>query len=196
MSNSIRSFSQENLPTVGLLGLGVGLSAYISCQAGVFDQATCWIALALLVAGILQIFSALRYQHQGRSHAAATFLPFGIFWLSIIGYQIFPKLGVGQSPNAIAMFAYLSLWALFAAIIFLASFRQNVAVLWLYGSMMMSFLALAADQLRADHIFLIIGCIGGFMAAFFALYICLAQLSQDCLGRRLLPLGKSLDPPE
>lgn len=196
MNTSIRTVRQENLPTVGLLGLGVGLAAYISCQSGAFDQSTCWIALALLIAGVLQIFSSLRYQHQGRSHAAATFLPFGIFWLSIIGYQIFPKLGVGQAPNNIAMFSYLSLWALFVAIIFLASFRQNVAVLWLYGSMMMSFMALAADQLRADHIFLIIGCIGGFMAAFFALYICLAQFSQDCLGYRILPLGESLDASE
>ncbi len=196
MNNAFRSIRRENPPTVGLLGLGAGLFAYISCQTGAFAQSTCWIALALLVAGILQIFSALRYQYQGRSRAAATFLPFGIFWLSIIGYQIFPKLGVGQSPNAIAMFAYLSLWALFVAIIFLASFRQNVALLWLYGSMMMSFLALAADQLRADHIFLVIGCISGFMAAFLALYISLAQFIQNCLGRRVLPLGKSLDPPE
>jgi hypothetical protein len=196
MNNAIHTVRQENLPTVGLLGLGLGLSAYISCKSGAFDQSTCWIALALLIAGVLQIFSGLRYQHQGRSHAAATFLPFGIFWLSIIGYQIFPKLGLGQAPNAIAMFSYLSLWALFVAIIFLASFRQNVAVLWLYGSMMMSFMALAADQLRADRIFLIIGCIGGFLAAFFALYIGLAQFSQDCLGRRILPLGESLDEPE
>lgn len=193
MESIIRSSQRETLPKVGMLGLALGLSAYLSCQAGAFSHSTCWVALVLLVAGVGQIISGLFYQSKGRFHAAATFLPFGIFWLSMIGYQIFPRLGVGHSPNAMAMFSYLSLWALFVAIIFLANFKQSVAVLWLYGSMMMSFAALAMDQLRADQIFLIIGCIGGFLAAFIALYICIAQFCADFFGRIVLPLGKSLD---
>ncbi|PLY04394.1 MAG: hypothetical protein C0622_02970 [Desulfuromonas sp.] len=186
----------ESLPKMGLLALAISLSAYISCQAGLLAKPTCLIVFILIVSGSVQIVSALRYQNQGRTRAAGTFLPLGIFWLSIIGYQIFPRLGIGRFPSSVAIFSYLSLWALFVAILFLASFHQNVAILSLYGSMMMSFMALAADQLRHDGIFLIIGCTCGFVAAFFAFYICLAQFLEERTRRKVLPLGKCLCRPE
>jgi succinate-acetate transporter protein len=126
----------------------------------------------------------------GRVRSAVTLLPLGIFWLSLISYQVFPRLGIGQTPNSITMFSFLSLWGLFMALLFLGSFRQSLAVQVLYGAMMFSFLALAMDNLRDDRVFLFVGCLTGMVASGVAVYMFFAQLLQRYTGRNILPLGE------
>ena len=164
---------QKRLPRVGLLALAISLLAYVFCMSGMFESSATLIGIVLLVTGGIQILIGMHSQQQGHPYAAATLLPFGMFWLSIIGYEIFPKLGVGLPPNAVAMFSYLSIWALFVAILFLRSFRQRLAMQYLYGTMMICLLSLSLDQMRDDTVFLAIGCGFGLFSAFVAIYIAL-----------------------
>lgn len=167
------SAEQKHVPRLGLLALAFSLVAYVFCMSGRFESSATLIGVILLVAGSIQILIGIRSQQQGHPYAAATLLPFGMFWLSMIGYEIFPKLGVGLPPNGIAMFSYLSLWALFVAILFLRSFRQRLAMQNLYGALMFCLLSLSLDQMRDDTVFLAIGCIFGTIAAFVAIYMAL-----------------------
>ena len=145
--------------------------------------------IVLVSAGIIQLTCGMRSQQQGNPRVAATLLPFGLFWLSLISYEVFPELGIGRHPNAITMFSYLSLWALFAAVLFLGSFRRSLAVQTLYGAIMCSLLALSMNHLRDDQIFLLLGCLCGFVASMTAFYIAIAQSLNGYKGRSVLPLG-------
>ncbi|MCK4621043.1 MAG: acetate uptake transporter [Desulfuromonadales bacterium] len=183
MNDNSCSNQQKNLPPCGLLALGISLVAYIFCQAGLFESSVYYSGIILLIAGGIQIMIGLRSQQQGNSYAAAILLPFGFFWLSIIGYEIFPRLGFGQHPGSTAMFAYLTMWAMFVAIQFLGSFRQNLTMQYLYGTMMVCLLSLSIDQLREDQVFLAIGCVFGVVAAFVAISTALTQFSEQWTGR-------------
>lgn len=112
------SSEQKHMPRLGLLALAFSLVAYVFGISGRFESSATLIGVILLVAGSIQILIGIRSQQQGHPYAAATLLPFGMFWLSMIGYEIFPKIGIGLPPNGIAMFSYLSLWALFVAMLF------------------------------------------------------------------------------
>jgi hypothetical protein len=131
------------------------------------------------------------YSHQrGDARSAAVLLPFGIFWLSLVSYNVFPELGLGRHPNAITMFAYLSLWGLFVAILFLGSFRRSLAVQIFFGSLLFSLLSLSMNYLRNDQVFLFIGCSCGFLSSLTAIYIAGAQTVNQRMQRYFVPLGR------
>ena len=185
-----RVVSQDNLPSLGLLSLAVTLAAYILNLSDYYQPPVCVTGTILLFGGGLQLFLGVWSHKQGRVCSACALLPLGIFWLSLISYEVFPALGLGSHPNPVTMFSFLSLWGLFLAVLFLGSFRQSVAIQTLYGFMMFSFAALAMDHLRADNVFLLIGCSTGIIASLVALYIALAKNINQLFKRRLLPLGE------
>lgn len=185
-------YEQDRYPALGLLALAVTLTVYVLNQIETCRPSALVAGSVLVAGGCLQLFSGLRSHQRGRSYAAATLLPLGIFWLSLISYDIFPELGFGRRPNSITMFSYLSMWGLFMAILFLGSFRRNLAVQTLYGSMMFSFLALAMDHVRSDQVFLYLGCLMGSFASVVAVYMVVAQFCNERTGRELLPLGDVL----
>ncbi len=190
MAISFASDSPERFPCLGLLALAATLVVYVLSQMDGWQPPVLLTAVALIVGGCVQLLVGLRSQMVGRVRSAVTLLPLGIFWLSLISYQVFPRLGIGQTPNSITMFSFLSLWGLFMALLFLGSFRQSLAVQVLYGAMMFSFLALAMDNLRDDRVFLFVGCLTGMVASGVAVYMFFAQLLQRCTGRNILPLGE------
>lgn len=181
---------QENLPSLGLLALAITLAVYLLNLSGYMHPPVYIMGAVLLFGGVLQIVIGFWSHKQGRVCSACALLPLGIFWLSLISYEFFPAIGLGTHPNQLTMFFYLSLWGLFLATLFLGSFRQSVAIQTLYGLMMFSFSALAMDHLRADNIFMIIGCCTGIAASVVALYIALAENLNHLFHRTLLPMGE------
>ncbi len=190
MTISIASDNQERFPCLGLLALAGTLVVYVLSQMDGWQPPLLLTAIALIGGGCVQLVVGLRSQMAGRVRSAVTLLPLGIFWLSLISYQVFPRFGIGQTPNSVTMFSFLSLWGLFMALLFLGSFRQSLAVQVLYGAMMFSFLALAMDNLRDDQVFLFVGCLTGMMASCVAAYMFCAQFLQWFTGRDILPLGE------
>jgi hypothetical protein len=138
----------------------------------------------------VQLMYGLYSQQRGDTRPAAILLPFGIFWLSLVSYDVFPELGLGRHPGDITMFSYLSLWGLFVAILFLGSFRRSLAVRLLYGTLMFSLLSLSMNHLRADQVFLLLGCLSGFISSLTAVYIAAAQAVNQRLQGDIVPLGR------
>lgn len=190
MSVAVNRNYQDTLPSIGLLALAATLAIYILSLSESYRPPLFITGAILLCGGCLQLLIGIWSQKHGRVSSARALLPLGIFWLSLISYEIFPAMGLGQHPSSMTMFSFLSLWGLFLAILFLGSFRQSVAIQALYGFMMFSFAALAMNHLRADHIFLLIGCGTGILASLVALYIVLAQNYNRLAGRKVLPLGE------
>jgi succinate-acetate transporter protein len=187
---AIMTTQQDRLPTPGLLTLAVTMAVYVVSQTELCKPPILISGAVLLDGGCIQLFLGIRSQQQGHAYAAATLLPLGIFWLSLFSYEIAPQLGVGRHPDPITMFSFMSLWGLFISILFLASFRQSVAIQTLYGSMMFFFLALAMDLLRDDRVFLYVGSGTGIFASLVALYMVIAQTCNQVRGRVILPLGE------
>ncbi|MDX2481140.1 MAG: acetate uptake transporter [Desulfuromusa sp.] len=181
---------QDRLPTLGLLALAVTLAIYIFSQIELCKPPIYFTGSILLSGGCIQLLLGIRSQQQGHAYAAAILLPLGIFWLSLFSYEIAPQLGVGRHPDPITMFSFMSLWGLFISILFLASFRQSVAIQTLYGAMMFFFLALAMNYLRDDRVFLFVGSGTGIFASLIAVYMVIAQTYNQMQGRVILPLGE------
>jgi succinate-acetate transporter protein len=183
------SVSSLELPSPALVALALSLTIYLLSLLDSYRPPALLTGIILVCGAVVQIMYALYSQQRGDSRSAAIFLPFGIFWLSLVSYNVFPELGLGRHPNAITMFSYLSLWGFFVAILFLGSFRRSLAVQILFGSLVFSLLSLAMNHLRDDQVFLFIGCLCGFFSSMTAVYIAAAQVINQHQQRDMIPLG-------
>ncbi len=188
------SAAQNKIPSLGLLALAVSSSTYALAQTDYIATTASTLGIILLICGGLQIMSALRSRHTGSLAATATMLPLGLFWLSLIAFEVFPKLGLGQTPSAVTIVAYLSMWGLFAAILFLGSFQQSRALQLVFSSLMFCLLFLAMGKLRNNAIFLLIGGTSGVICGLAAGYTGLAQLFNQWMGRPIFPIGQWQSP--
>lgn len=186
----------EELPGPALLAFAAALVVYLLSLLGHFQPPVLITGVVLVCSAAIHLLYGVRRQQQGQPQEAATLLPFGVFWLSLISYDIFPQLGLGRHPDAITMFCYLSLWGMFSAILFLGSFQRSISVQVFYGAIMCSLLALSTHHLRDDQVFLFLGSGCGFLASLIALYIALAQMVNGHLGREALQLGHWQRDPE
>jgi uncharacterized protein len=183
------SVSSSELPSPALVALALSLTIYLLSLFGSHRPPALLTGIVLVCGAVVHLMYALYSQQRGDSRTAATLLPFGIFWLSLVSYNVFPELGLGRHPNAITMFSYLSLWGFFVVILFLGSFRSSLAMQVLFGSLVFSLLSLAMNHLRDDQVFLFIGCLCGFFSSLTAVYIAAAQVINQRQQRDMIPLG-------
>jgi succinate-acetate transporter protein len=180
----------NKIPSIGLLALALSISTYAFSQTGYYSTPASTLGTVLLICGGIQIIAGMRSRQYGSLSATATMLPLGMFWLSLIGFEVFPRLGLGQTPGAVTMVAYLSMWGLFAAILFLGSFQQSRALQLVFSTLMFCLLFLAMGKLRNNPVFLVIGGVSGIICGLAAGYTGLAQLFNQWLGRSVLPIGQ------
>ena len=190
MSGSSSSVSSLEFPTPALVALALSLTIYLLSLLAPYRPPALLTGIVLVCGAVVQLMYALFSQQRGDSRSAAVLLPFGIFWLSLVSYNVFPELGLGRHPNAITMFSYLSLWGFFVAILFLGSFRRSLAVQIFFGSLVFSLLSLSMNYLRDDQVFLLLGCYSGFFSSLTAVYIAVAQVVNQRLQRDFVPLGR------
>ena len=196
MNKFASSLQHNSLPSLGLLALALTITTYAINQAGLIHPPATSLGTVLLFGGGLQILAGLRSPQSASSAASTTLLPLGLFWLSLIGFEVFPQLGVGNPPSPVAMVAYLSMWALFSALLFLSSFRQSRALQLVFAGLMFCLMFLALGTLKDNPLLLLGGSLAGILSGLAAGYTGLAQLYNRWSGRAVLPLGRWQSPLE
>jgi succinate-acetate transporter protein len=89
-----------------------------------------------------------------------------------------------------AMAAYLAMWGLFTAVLFLGTFRLNRALQVVFGTLTILFFLLAmGDYTGAGAGFKHVTGYEGLVCGFSAIYAGLAQVLNELYGKIVLPLG-------
>src|SRR5207245_4042127 len=80
---------------------------------------------------------------KGNTFATTAFLSYGLFWLSLVTMIVLTKLGWGAASNDTAMAAYLAMWGIFTAVMFIGTLRLHIAGQVVFGSLTLLFFLLA-----------------------------------------------------
>lgn len=184
------SAAHKRIPSYGLLAMAVCISAYALNLSGLLEISAATLGVLFPVCGCLQIMAGLHAGQSGNQSAAAVMLPLGMFCLSLTGFEVFPRLGIGHSPEAATLGAYLTMWALFAAILFLGSFQQCRVLQAVFANLLFCLLFLALGILSENPAFLLTGGICGIICGVSASYTAVAQLLNRCCGRAVFPTGQ------
>ena len=186
---TIRDTTANPAP-LGLFGFGMTTvllnlhnAGFYKLNAMVLGMGVCYGGAAQLIAGVLE-------WRKNNTFAATAFASYGAFWLSLVVLVLLPEVAPKFAVDDAAWIAYLSMWGLFTAGLFVGTFRLSVALQVVFGSLTVLFFMLAIGHVKGvgDGLRHATGYEGVFCGAS-AIYAGLAQVLNEVYSRTVLPLG-------
>jgi uncharacterized protein len=179
-----------NPAPLGLLGFGMTTVLLNLHNAGFYEINSMILAMGICYGGLAQIIAGIMEWKKGNTFATTAFTSYGLFWLSLVVLIVLPKLGWGTATNDTAMAAYLAMWGLFTAVMFLGTLRLNRALQVVFATLTILFFMLAiGDFTGAGEGFNHATGYEGIFCGFSAIYAGLAQVLNELFGKVVLPLG-------
>jgi succinate-acetate transporter protein len=158
-------------------------------NAGFFALGTMILAMGLFYGGIAQIISGILEYRKGNTFGVTAFTSYGLFWISLVGLLIIPKLISGfEGPGDTAMGSYLFMWGLFTFLMFISSLKHPKALQFVFISLSILFWLLALGHF-VDPLFTIIGGYEGIICGLSAIYLAMAQVMNETFGKTIMPIG-------
>jgi len=179
-----------NPAPLGLLGFGMTTVLLNLHNAGFYELNSMVLAMGICYGGIAQVIAGMMEWKKGNTFAATAFISYGFFWLSLVTLIVLSKLQLVAGADENAMTAYLVLWGLFTAVMFLGTLKLNRALQFIFGSLTILFFLLAfGDYTGASPGFKHMTGFEGIICGLSAIYAGLAQVLNELFGRIVLPLG-------
>ena len=182
--------SSGNPAPLGLLGFGMTTVLLNLHNAGFYELNGMILAMGICYGGAAQIIAGVMEWRKGNTFATTAFISYGLFWLSLVTLIILAKLGWGAPSNDTAMAAYLAMWGVFTAVMFVGTLRLNRALQIVFATLTILFFLLAiGDFTAASAGFKHLTGYEGILCGFSAIYAGLAQVLNELFGKIVLPLG-------
>jgi uncharacterized protein len=177
-----------NPAPLGLLGFGMTTVLLNLKNAGIIEMSTMILAMGIFYGGIAQIIVGIMEWKKANTFGTTAFASYGLFWLTLVGLIVLPSAGWGAAPSKSSMAAYLFMWGLFTAVMFVGTLKSNRALQFVFASLTVLFFLLSAgDALDSATIGKIAGY-EGIICGLSAMYAGLAQVLNEVYGRTILTL--------
>ena len=180
-----------NPAPLGLLGFGMTTVLLNLHNAGFYELNTMILAMGICYGGLAQVIAGIMEWKKGNTFATTAFISYGFFWLSLVTLIVLPKIIPALKPaDENAKAAYLALWGIFTAVMFLGTFRLNRDLQVVFGTLTILFFLLAiGDATAASATFKHATGYEGIVCGLAAIYTGLAQVLNELAGKIVLPLG-------
>jgi succinate-acetate transporter protein len=181
-----------NPAPLGLLGFGMTTVLLNLHNAGYFELNSMILAMGICYGGLAQIIAGLMEWRKGNTFATTAFISYGFFWLSLVCVITLPKIIPSLTPaDETAMAAYLVMWGIFTAVMFIGTFWLSHALQVVFGTLAILFFLLAFSDFFPDVSLDFKHFTGyeGIICGFSAIYAGLAQILNELSGKTVLPLG-------
>ena len=144
--------------------------------------------VALMFGGIAQLIAGTIQFRNGSTFTGVLFTSFGAFWLSLwaIAEFFLKDVPPAQVGHALGLFLYG--FGIFAAWLWLASFRTNALVVLSLGLLAATLFVLGVGNYSGSALTIETGGYMGLAVAFLAAYLSCAELCEASYKRSVLPL--------
>ena len=147
MTDTLGTDKTGNPAPLGLMGFGMTTILLNLHNAGFIALDTMILSMGIFYGGLAQVIAGAMEWKKGNTFAATAFTSYGMFWLSLVAIVVLPKSAPGfAAPGGYDMPAYLFMWGLFTAVMFIATLRLNRALQVIFGSLVVLFGLLAAAE--------------------------------------------------
>ena len=192
MENTTPVFLKEptsNPAPLGLAGFAMTTILLNLHNCGFFAMGSTIFAMGITIGGLSQVIVGIMEWKKNNTFGTTAFTAYGFFWLSLVLILILPKMGYGTAPDKNEMSAYLALWGIFSTFLFIATFRLNVALQLVFGTLVLLFFLLAIGDFTENAALKTFAGYEGILCGFLALYAGMAQVINEVYGKIILPLG-------
>ncbi len=181
--------TMANPAPLGLMGFGMTTVLLNLHNVGLFPLGTMILAMGIFYGGVAQVIAAIMEFKKNNTFGTTAFGSFGLFWFTLAFLLIMPAMGWGNPPAPAAMVAYLIMWGLFTAVMFIGTLKLNRATQVVFASLAILFFLLAIATATDNMVVTRIAGIEGIFCGASAIYAALAQVLNEVYGRTVAPLG-------
>ncbi|WP_337262457.1 MULTISPECIES: acetate uptake transporter [unclassified Serratia (in: enterobacteria)] len=174
---------------LGLMGFGMTTVLLNLHNAGFFPLTSVIISMGIFFGGMAQIFAGILEFKKGNTFGLTAFTSYGCFWLSLVGVLLLPRMGLADPTDAIVLGVYLALWGIFTLFMFFGTLRANRALQFVFASLTLLFALLAVGNMTGNHAILTFAGYEGIICGASAIYLAMAEVLNEQLGRTVLPIG-------
>ncbi len=178
-----------NPAPLGLLGFGMTTVLLNIHNAGYYELNTMILSMGIFYGGIAQILAGIMEWKKNNTFGTTAFTSYGLFWLTLVGLILLPKLGLGEAASKSAMAAYLAMWGLFTLVMFIGTLRLNRALQFVFLSLTVLFFLLALGDITGNPSITTLAGYEGIICGFSAIYTGLAQVLNEVYKKVVAPLG-------
>ncbi len=192
MESEIRITRQEDISSnpapLGLMGFGMTTVLLNFHNAGIIELSSMILAMGIFYGGLAQVVAGIMEWKKGNTFGTTAFTSYGFFWLSLVALIIMPKMGLIAAPEKLSMVAYLIMWGIFTAGLFIGTLKLNRALQFVFASLTLLFFLLAAGDFSNSSTIKHIAGYVGIICGFSAIYTALAQVINEVYGKTVAPI--------
>ncbi len=177
-----------NPAPLGLMGFGMTTVLLNLHNAGYFGLDSMILAMGIFYGGLAQVIVGILEWRKKNTFGTTAFTSYGLFWLTLVGLIVLPKLGWVAAPGKDAMAAYLAMWGLFTLGLFIGTFRLSRALQFVFLSLTVLFFLLAIGDYMENSAIKLVAGYEGIVCGLSAMYTGLALVLNEVFGRSVIPV--------
>lgn len=180
-----------NPAPLGLMGFGMTTVLLNLHNAGVYALGGVILSMGIFYGGLAQVIAGIEEWKKGNTFGATAFTSYGLFWLSLVGIVLLPKLGpdfAGLALTPLDFSAYLILWGLFTLYMFIGTLKASRILQVIFLLLAILFFLLAAGVLTGNANITHIAGYEGILTGFAAIYGAMGQVLNEMYGKKIIPI--------
>lgn len=181
----------SNPAPLGLMGFGMTTVLLNIHNAGFFPISVMILSMGIFYGGMAQIIAGILEFRKGNTFGTTAFTSYGLFWLSLVFILLAPKLGLDLTCAAFLAW-YFFFWGLFTFCMMFGTLKKNAALFVVFLTLAILFWLLAIAHWSGGETALIFTRIAGWegiTCGLSAIYLAMAEVLNENLGRTVLPIG-------
>ncbi|WP_288841242.1 acetate uptake transporter [uncultured Deefgea sp.] len=178
-----------NPAPLGLMGFGMTTVLLNLHNLGLFGNSAMILAMGIFYGGLAQVIAGVLEWKKGNTFGMTAFTSYGCFWLSLVGLLVLPEMGLAEAATSSAMGAYLLMWSIFTAFLFVGTLKMDKASQFIFGSLTLLFALLAISDFSGSGTIKQIAGFVGLLCGASAIYTAMAQVLNEVYGKTILCLG-------
>ncbi|MCB5196660.1 acetate uptake transporter [Deefgea salmonis] len=178
-----------NPAPLGLMGFGMTTVLLNLHNLGLFGNSAMILAMGIFYGGLAQVIAGVLEWKKGNTFGMTAFTSYGCFWLSLVGLLVLPEMGLAEAATSSAMGAYLLMWGIFTAFLFVGTLKMDKASQFIFGSLTLLFALLAISDFSGSATIKQIAGFVGLLCGASAIYTAMAQVLNEVYGKTILCLG-------
>lgn len=178
-----------NPAPLGLMGFGMTTVLLNLHNAGLFALGSMILAMGIFYGGLAQVLAGIMEWKKGNTFGTTAFCSYGFFWLSLVALIMLPAMGLAEKTSSLAMAAYLAMWGIFTAVMFVGTLNFNRAMQVVFATLAILFFLLALGDFTGNPAITKLAGYEGILCGLSAIYTALAQVVNEAYGKKVLSLG-------
>jgi succinate-acetate transporter protein len=178
-----------NPAPLGLMGFGMTTVLLNIHNAGYFPLSPVILSTGIFYGGLAQIIAGILEYKKGNTFGLTAFVSYGMFWLMLVALILSPKLGLPEATPVGFMGCFFALWGLFTFFMFLGTLKSSGALQLIFFLLAVLFGLLAARDFTGSQEIGIYAGFEGIACGACAIYLAVAEVVNEQIGRTILPIG-------